>query len=377
MMKLAIAAFSLFCGPVAAVTRTFSNILTNESIIAEFTSTNISSLDGPELGYPGPANETSYDWWYFDSVSESTNASLAVVFYNSGPDGFINDYLGGPLSVSIIGTFTNGTVFDLSAPASGAKVQYGFDEGIFLDYVDSGFSFTGSSVKRENVEYVIHIDSPIIGLHGSIHFHSRAPAHYPCGPNVAGSNLQMLPHVGWSNAVPDAHTTVSLLFTADNTTLAFDDGVGYHDKNWGDQPFLSSTELWYWGHARLGPYSLVWFDAFDLQGVEYFSGYVAVNGTVLESSCTAGASVARPWGVNGVFPPNITTGVPQGLEIEFHLGSGQVLRANVTTGSIVVGGQTGYARLLGTVEGGVDEGTVYEGRALFEQFDLIEIESVL
>lgn len=187
----------------------------------------------------------------------------------------------------------------------------------------------------------------------------------------------MLPHVGWSNAIPDAHTTASLLFTADNTTLDFDDGVGYHDKNWGDQPFLSSTDLWYWGHARLGPYSLVWFDAFDLEGVEYFSGYVAVNGSVLESSCAAGASFVRPWGLHGAFPPNITTGVPQGLAAEFDIGNGHLLRANVTTRSTVLGGQNGYARLLGTVEGEVDDGTVYEGRALFEQFALIGIETIL
>lgn len=105
-------------------------------------------------------------------MSASTNASLAVVFYNSGPDGFINNYLGGPLSVSIIGTFTNGTVFDLSVPASGAKIEYGPDEGISLDFVDSGFSFTGSNVKRQNVEYSLHIDSPTIGLKGSIRYQS-------------------------------------------------------------------------------------------------------------------------------------------------------------------------------------------------------------
>lgn len=330
---------------------------------------------------------------------------MAVVFYNSGPDGFINTFLGGPLSVSIIGTFANGTVFDLSAPASAAKIRYGPDEGISLEYVDSGFSFTGSNVKKENVEYVIDIDSPAIGLKGSITYHAvslihitllpgfklytrsdqqatdthlqHAPAHYPCGLDTAGSDLQMLPHVGWSNAVPDAHATVCLQFTTyDNTTLEISDGIGYHDKNWGDQSFLASTNLWYWGHARLGPYSLVWFDAFDLEGGEYFSGYVAVNGTVLESSCAVGASIVRPWGANGVFPPDITTGIPQGLEVTFDLGGGQMLCANVTTGAVVIT-ETGYARMLGTVVGGMSEGVIYQGRALFEEFDLIGFDTAL
>lgn len=320
---------------------------------------------------------------------------MAVVFYNGGPDGFVNTYLGGPLSVSIIGTFANGTVFDLSAPASSAEIRYGHDEGISLDFVDTGFSFTGSNLKKENVAYVVNIDSPASGLKGSIKYHSvsiniyplfvrisnksyrqRAPAHYPCGLNTAGSDLQMVPHVGWSNAVPDAHATVSLQFTTDNTTLEFSDGIGYHDKNWGDTSFLASTNLWYWGHARLGPYSLVWFDAFDLQGNEYFSGYVAINGSVLESSCAAGASIARPWGANGAFPSNITTGIPQGLEVTFDLGDGQVLWANVTTGAVVIGGETGYARALGTVVGGVGGGVVHKGRALFEEFALIGIDTM-
>lgn len=185
----------------------------------------------------------------------------------------------------------------------------------------------------------------------------------------------MLPHVGWSNAVPDAHATVSLAFTAssDQATVAFADGVGYHDKNWGDEPFVASTEQWYWGHARLGPYSLVWFDAFDREGVEYVSGYVTAGGAVLASSCATAAVVARPWGANGQFPPNATTGVPQGLGLVFDLGRGGWLRANVTTGTVAVGPRTGYTRALGSLVGGVDGGVVYEGRALFEQFAMAGI----
>lgn len=48
--------------PVAAVTQTMNSILTNGSITAEFVKTNATSFDGPKLGYPGPANDTTYDW---------------------------------------------------------------------------------------------------------------------------------------------------------------------------------------------------------------------------------------------------------------------------------------------------------------------------
>lgn len=63
MTRLATVALSLLLsGPVAAVTKTFNDVLTNGSINAEFTSTSHSSFDGPKLGFPGPANDTSYDW---------------------------------------------------------------------------------------------------------------------------------------------------------------------------------------------------------------------------------------------------------------------------------------------------------------------------
>jgi hypothetical protein len=54
-----------------------------------------------------------------------------------------------------------------------------------------------------------------------------APAHYPCGPAVAGQNMEVGPHIGWANAIPDAASTVEL--TINGTKLAFA-GTGYHDK---------------------------------------------------------------------------------------------------------------------------------------------------
>lgn len=180
----------------------------------------------------------------------------------------------------------------------------------------------------------------------------------------------MIPHVGWSNAVPDATAIVSLSFSGDDSFLSISDGIGYHDKNWGDQPFVESTEQWYWGHAHLGPYSIVWFDALNLEGQEYVSGYVAENGKVLEASSVSKAVVVRPWGANSTYPPTVTTGPTEGLEIEFSLDDGTTLVANVTTGVTLVE-VTGYIRNIGTVEGGVQGEELYTGTALFEQFAFI------
>ncbi|ROV95955.1 hypothetical protein VMCG_07980 [Cytospora schulzeri] len=366
MKNVTAAVLALLVSSAAGKLTVLSDILTNSTVTAEWNSTNKSYLDGPKLF--GPANDTSYDWWYFDAVSTSTNASVVVVFYNSGPDGFINTYEGGPLSVQIAGAFPNGTQYSLVVPATGAVIKTG-PGGIILDFEDSGFSFVGSNVKNSEVTYTITIDSPDIGLQGTITWTSLAPAHYPCDLNEPGVTEVIIPHVGWSNAIPDATATVNISFS-DNTTLRFTDGVGYHDKNWGDQPFVKSTSQWYWGHAHVGPYSIVWFDALDLTGQEYVSGYVAEDGEVLGASCASQAVVARPWGANSTYPPTVTTGPMEGLEIKFDLGDGRTLVANVTTGTVLIEA-AGYIRTIGTVEGGIEGGESYTGRALFEEFALI------
>ncbi|KUI56178.1 hypothetical protein VP1G_03512 [Cytospora mali] len=345
MKGITTAVLPLLISSALAEVTTLSDDLSTDSVTAEWTSSYSSYLDGAKLS--GPANDTSYDWWYFDAVSASTNASVVVVFYNAGPDGFVNTYEGGPLSVSITGTFPNGTQYSLETPATGAVITTGSD-GISLDFEGSGFGFVGSDLRGSEV----------------------APAHYPCDLNKPGATELILPHVGWANAVPDATAAVSLSFS-DSSTVSFTDGVGYHDKNWGDRPFVESASQWYWGHARLGPYSLVWFDALDITGQEYFSGYVAQDGKVLEASCVSEAVVVRPWGANSTYPPTLTTGPMQGLELEFNLGDGKTLAANVTTGDILVQ-ITGYLRTIGTIEGGIKGEKSYTGRALFEEFALIE-----
>jgi hypothetical protein len=175
----------------------------------------------------------------------------------------------------------------------------------------------------------------------------------------------MVPHVWWSNAVPDALAVVSL--TIDGSELSFNDGVGYHDKNWGDLSFVTAVSSWYWGHAHVGPYSIVWFDAVDSSGVEYYSGYVTEEGSVLESSCAANAVVVRPWGANDAYPPLVTTGTMQGIEAVFLLDDGSTLVANITTGLEVINAGV-YIRTLGDVEAIVGNTSYSGGRALFEEF---------
>jgi hypothetical protein len=53
-----------------------------------------------------------------------------------------------------------------------------------------------------------------------------APGHYPCGTG-AGQKLEIMPGVGWANAIPDSQGTVNL--DIGGSRLDFT-GYGYHDK---------------------------------------------------------------------------------------------------------------------------------------------------
>ena len=126
---------------------------------------------------------------------------------------------------------------------------------------------------------------------------------------------------------------------------------------------------WYWGHGRLGPYSVVWFDVIGADGNEYVSSYATLNGDVIASTCS-GIEV-RPTGNNSHYPPVASTGNPDGFHIDLNLSNGKLLSVDVTTMLVVVD-QPLYARYTGTLRGGVEgDVTTYTGVALYEEFKLL------
>lgn len=181
-----------------AATTIFPGVLTNGPVTIETTSSDGTFLDEPKLSVS--ANETSYgksscfvvaivcssvcllipsslsrrllpDWWYFDAVSASTNASVSIIFFNSGPQGFALQYTGSPVSALVSGNFANGTSFSMGPiPASSAMVQYN-DNSISGQWADTGFSFAGNGLGPGGM-YVVQINSPEIGVQGTFSLRS-------------------------------------------------------------------------------------------------------------------------------------------------------------------------------------------------------------
>ena len=338
----------------------------NTTSMVEFTYDPLIGLDAPKVL---PVNRTTWDWWYFDVVSDELASgdlsSLAVTFFIASPFGYepLTNYTT-TLASTIMGTFKNGTPIFINGYPDQATVRSEGDvsAGQWGDY--------GSwQASPDGKLWTLFYNDPSNGVSGSMTLERRAPPHLPCGPVETGGTEQLLPHVGWANIVPDAVGTVN--FTVNGSALAFS-GVGYHDKNWGDASFLSGIGNWYWGHGRLGPYTVVFFDAQSTSGGSYTSAYVAKDGKILSSSCVAGKSVvARPWGGDDTYPPGPTTGNPAGFEIVFAEVEGKEFRVNVTSVLNPINWPGYYARWLGLLDGGFTDGSGrWTGVMLDEQLNI-------
>jgi hypothetical protein len=141
-------------------------------------------------------------------------------------------------------------------------------------------------------------------------------------------------------------------------------------QNWSNQPFTNNVASWYWGHGRLGPYSIVWFDTLGVDGKEYVSSYVSKHDKIVVSSCDAGSIKVRPNGVNSEYPPKVSTGNPGGFTIEIDLGKEGVMNVDVKVAAVALQGLTLYTEWVGTMTGNVDDGKQMIGVASFEAFKL-------
>ncbi|KAG5803172.1 hypothetical protein H9Q74_008012 [Fusarium xylarioides] len=144
-------------------------------------------------------------------------------------------------------------------------------------------------------------------------------------------------------------------------------GVGYHDKNWASSPIEKETRSWYWGHGRVGPYSLVWYDTVTPDGKEHFSSWITKDGKVVSQSCEPNSVVVRPWGENDEFPPVRGAPAPSGYTLRYDLGEQGIFVANFTRETVTLETDT-YKRMIGSITGGFEGKKQHKGRSLCEQF---------
>ncbi|KAJ5595592.1 Hydroxyneurosporene synthase [Penicillium hispanicum] len=338
------------------------------------------SLDAPHLSN---VTDSAFDWWYFDAVSETDpRDSFVVTFFTSSATAFpfLDPTESSILIAYLWASFANGTVFSDYVPATLATVAGGEDAKFPSAGKWASTGFNWLALDAELSEYQIIIASERMQVEGRVSLSSQAAPHLPCGIQSETTTLELAPHIGWACLKPDAVGSVDI--TIQGSRLQFQ-GPAYHDKNWSDRPFTESVQSWYWGHGRVGSYSIVWFSYLALNdptNTTYVSSYVARDGEVLISACSSSLLTVRPVGkdesTGGRYPPRAGD-IPVGFQLVFDLGEANGwLKVNVTAESVVAGDEEYYMRWTGSLTGEAVEGKIaqssLDGVAVFEQFVLLE-----
>ncbi|KAK6602625.1 hypothetical protein H4I95_06562 [Botrytis cinerea] len=346
------------CCSAAHVTQdrliSLSNEEYNGTTKVEFVTKALGQADFFKLD-PAP-NATTFDSWYFDAMNPLTNETIIFNFEVQFPTDSSN-VSQSLYRVTLYGSFANGTAYSYEVEAENVNITENDENGTRVAYFGrNDFSWSGTSLLKPRPVYTVTVNSTEVGISGTLILQgSLAAPHYSCGIDAAGVEQQTVPGVGWANAIPDANATVSIHIH--DTAISFE-GYGYHDKTWVDRPFETSVQAAFWGHARVGPYAVVWWHSRTQDGLDISSEYLArwADGQILASRCVQNReNNTLGWGKGQIWPLVPGTPAPAGMIIRWDLGDEGVFAMNLTsTGYIFVDvpfWQAGRGAVIGGFEG--------------------------
>jgi hypothetical protein len=151
---------------LSAQTHTVPDTVALGNSIAQYISGD-SGLDGPKVS--PEINATSFDWWYFDAVSEDSSMAIVMVFFLSTDLGFPFVLPLSALSVYISATFEAGSTElnaenNLPLQAGEATIVTDGDEASGV-WKGTGFEFQGTP---DLSKYTVTVDSPALGISGTL-----------------------------------------------------------------------------------------------------------------------------------------------------------------------------------------------------------------
>ncbi|KAJ5092646.1 hypothetical protein NUU61_007516, partial [Penicillium alfredii] len=285
------------------------------------------SLDAPQVDV---INGSVFDWWYFDAVSDTNSReSLVVTFFTSSAVAFpFLDATESSIFIAYLwASFTNGSTFAAFVPATVATVsgRHGARTPSSGQWASTGFSWTAP--KEDLSQYEVRIASGKMQVEGRFTSTAHVPPQLPCGIHPGRNSLEVAPHIGWVNLIPDAMGVV--IMTIRGSSLQFR-GPAYHDKN-------------------------CYLVLDDPTSTTYISSYVAKDGKVLVSSCKPSLltvrPVGKPWTTGERYPPRVVD-MPDKFRLEFDLGqANEWLRINVSMETLVAGDNEYYMRWTGALTG--------------------------
>jgi hypothetical protein len=181
-----------------------------------------------------------YEWWYFDAHLDD-GAKLVVVFYTKplmAPGAVLAPMITINLDLPD-GRNLSKTLH--AAPDTFAASREGCDVRIGAN------RFTGD-LHTYRITAAIEEVSVEIEMVGEIRPWRPKSGHIHFGPQ-GGEHL-----FAWLPSVPQGRVTATYRVGQQEQRTT---GIGYHDHNWGDVPMPKLMHDWYWGRAKVGPYTVI------------------------------------------------------------------------------------------------------------------------
>jgi len=208
----------------------------------------------------------SYEWWYFDAISDDRQYSLVVIFYEGNP--FSRRY------IDAIENKSNDKAGEYPATSisiykNGEPIFYSFEE-VYPQNAMFSTNETRGNVKKNSFKkistddgghtYLLKLNQTLPNgdtLTGELTFSSTGEGPFPSG-YTEESDTPSSRHQ-WNLIQPAAVVSGNFRIDGLQTEAVAFEGTGYHDHNTGMEPMKDSFYDWYWGRFHLPGYTLVYY----------------------------------------------------------------------------------------------------------------------
>lgn len=211
----------------------------------------------------------SYEWWYFDCISDSTDYSLVVILYSGFPFA--------PAYHKDINKGKDTCSFDF--PGVTLCLYKGNRKVINIHRTMKDIKYTGKGVSIKTPGNILlerkNDGSQHIVIETSSLYREKS---FVCELNffpIQNLNNQILPELSgnrdhyWKPANPKGFITAEIDIYKKNKRIEniFIKGSGYNDQNWGFVPIYHKISEWNWGRFHSDELNGIFFD------IEYQNGY--------------------------------------------------------------------------------------------------------
>ncbi|MEX2457284.1 MAG: hypothetical protein WD381_08200, partial [Balneolaceae bacterium] len=209
-----------------------------------------------DIRSPKPA-PGSYEWWYFDAISDDGLYSIVVIFYDGNP--FSRRY------ITNGGQASDFPAISISVYKNDRPIFYGFEEvepyeAHFSDELPKGNvkenRFSGG-VKNGELSYSLELHQILPSgdkLDAELTFRSAQDSFNEFGSAESNNDGHI-----WNLVQPKCTVTGDITISG-YTSESFEfEGTGYHDHNVGSEPMKESFTEWYWGRFHLDNAMLVYY----------------------------------------------------------------------------------------------------------------------